>query len=445
MPLRPKSVRTKAAKLSVQEQVAMRWAIAVFLATIADGAVRKWLLPSSLQAIPYFAKDVVAGLFILVYRAPKEARWTRRLMPFVGGITLCLAPAFLLGLSKAPSGAIVVFKNAVLWPLFAICLGSYLTETVIERLWRFAVLCSIAMAAFSCLQYFTGAASVLNRYAWEDMTQLGSIAVAGDFVRATGTFSYISGLAAFSMVMFCAFFGRSISAKRGELWLAIAGLSSAVICGLTTGSRGIQAFMAVVATVVIVIVPKNHSVRLMGGIVGAGMIAAILWNSSLAQGVTERWTGTLDDEITGRLTGAITGQPIIETLAANPIGLGLGLYTGISALAGITADLPYNESASNRIAAETGVLGFMATALGLALIIRATGWTLSAQNAVRKSRVLPIAAGALIQLTLGLWYDHVATALWWWIIALWFGGTFNSAKRIQPLRRSIPSVPLELV
>jgi len=434
-------------KLSPQERVVLRWAAAVFLAIIADGALRKWLFPTSLQAVPYFAKDVLAGLFVLGYPQSKETPWAKRLMPFVLGISVCLAPAFLFGLTKAPAGAIVVLKNAVLWPLFAIRLASYLTDGIIDRLWRFALACSLAMAALASVQYFTGAASVVNRYAWDDMTLLSSVATAGDFVRATGTFSYISGLTAFSMVMFSVFLGRTLSARRGELWLAVAGMAAAVICGLTTGSRSIQAFMAAVATIVIVFVPKKHSVRLLGGILGAGIIAALLWNSSLAQGVIERWSGTGDTEITDRLSGTTTGQPIRETLAANPIGLGLGLYTGISASTGITADLPYNENIPNRIAAETGILGFMATFLGLGLIIRAIRWTLALPDAVRKSHVLPIAAGALIQLTLGLWYDHAATALWWWTIALWFGGSFNInlAKRVRPARQSVPSVPVAVV
>jgi hypothetical protein len=231
----------------------------------------------------------------------------------------------------------------------------------------------------------------------------------------------------------------SLSAQGGERWLAIVGMASAVICGLTTGSRSIQIFVAAIVTIALVYTPKKHSIQVIGGIIGTGIVSALLWNSSLAQGVIERWEATENGEVGDRIAG--TGQPITETLVANPIGIGLGPYTGISSLNGTNTDLPYNESALNKIAAETGVLGCVAALLGVALIVRATRWTLAAQNTVKKSCLLPIAAGAFIQVGLGLWYDHVATGLWWWTIALWLGDSAVARQgrwaAIRPNRRLV--------
>jgi len=419
------------AKLSARERGVFRWAAAIFLAIIADGALRKWVLPSSAQAIPYFAKDVLAGLFVLRYPQLKQARLAKRLMPFVFGIGLCLAPAFLVGLTKVPIGAVVVFKNAVLWPLFAVRMGSYLTEGVTERLWKLALVCTVPMAVLASIQYFAGPSSILNRYAWDETTF--GVAATGDLVRATGTFSYIAGLSSFSIVMFCLFLGRSLSARGGaELWLATLGLASAVVCGIVSESRGIQVFMAAVSVAAVVLIPKKQSVRLIGGLLGAAFAFALVWNSSLSQGVSERWMKTDNEEVAGRLTGSSTGQPIASTLSANPIGSGLGLYVGVSASTRSTADLDYNESAANRIAAEAGLPGFLATLLGLGLVISAGRATLLSGDSTRKSRLLPIAVGALIQLVFGTWYDHTAAGLWWWTISLWLedGVAFGHARRI---------------
>jgi hypothetical protein len=101
--------------------------------------------------------------------------------------------------------------------------------------------------------------------------------------------------------------------------------------------------------------------------------------------------------------------------------LGLGLYTGISSRNGDNAFLAYNEGPLNKIAVEAGVPGFMALLLGVGLIIRAGLWTVALKDSGRKVRLIPIAIGALIAVAQGLWYDHVATGLWWWVIALWLG------------------------
>jgi hypothetical protein len=443
MPDRVNRIGIARAKLSPQERTVLRWAAAVFLAIIADGALRKWVLPSSLQAVPYLAKDMLAALFLLGYPQRTRARWAKRLTPFVFGICVCLLPAFLIGLTKVPVGAITVFKNAVLWPLFAVRMGSYLTKGVIERLSKLALATTVPMAVLAIAQYFAGPESILNRYAWDDTSFTSGIATAGDFVRATGTFSYVAGLVSFSLVMFCLFVGRGLSARGGgELWLAIAGAAGAVVCGLVTGSRLVEVFMTAVAAIVIISVPKGRSARLVGGIVAAGVVGTLLWNSSIAQGIVERWSSTENSDVSDRIAG--TGQPINEMLFLNPVGIGLGMYSGISAVDGVNADLPWNESPLQRLAGETGMLGFMAAILTMGLVVRATRWTFAGRDTARKTRLLPIAAGALIQVAMGLWYDHTATGLWWWTIALWLGDCLAAAQagRIAA-RPNPPLVPAE--
>jgi hypothetical protein len=439
MPSNVSRIGIRHAKLSGREREVLSWAVAVFLSIIADGALRKWVLPASLQAVPYFAKDVLAGLFLFGHPQRTKARWAKRLTPFVLGICICLMPAFVLGLTKVPVGAVTILKNAVLWPLFAIRMGSYLTEGVTERLWKLAMAITILMAALASVQYYTGPGSILNRYAWDDMSLLGGVAAAGQFVRATGTFSYIAGLVAFSMVMFCLSLGRSLSARDGsQLWLGISGLAGAVVCGLVTGSRSIEVFMATVVAIVVFFIPKRNSVRLIVGMVAAGIIGAILWNSSFAQGVNGRWSRTEDGEVSNRIAG--TGQPIIEALLENPVGIGLGLYSGVSAATGVTTYLPYNEDPLNRLAGETGILGCMAALLGIGLIIRVARWTFASRDAVRKTYLLPIAVGALIEVAMGLWYNHTATGLWWWAIALWIGDGLAAGRTVCIIASANPQL-----
>src|SRR5579871_6861474 len=100
MLLKRSRTRREERTLSHQERKIAYWAGAIFLAILADGVLRKWVLAPNAQAIPYFAKDILATLFVLTHRQPKAARLAKRLTPFVTGISICLAPAFLLGLAK---------------------------------------------------------------------------------------------------------------------------------------------------------------------------------------------------------------------------------------------------------------------------------------------------------------------------------------------------------
>ncbi len=419
----------KANKLSRQERGIALWATAVLLAILADGALRKWLVPPSYQAVPYFAKDVVVSLFLLTHWPRRTARWAQRLMPFVGGLGLCLAPTLVLGLTKAPAGAVVVFKDAVLWPVFAIQIGSYLTPKVVERLLGVALVCTIAMAVLSGSQYFSSPSALINRYAWTDVNSVADIAVSGKFVRATGTFSYITGLSSFSIYMFCVFFGRAISAS--DAWgrfVGIVGVAAATPCGLVTGSRIVEVVLGVAVIVALFVVPRKYGLRLFAGIAGAAVVLALVWDSSLSQGVLDRWITVGSDEAAKRITNTQVGQPILETLLGNPIGLGLGVYAGVSSYSRYTQDLPYNETFPNRLAAEAGLLGYLAFFLAIGLVARAFFRTLADRDATRKSRLVPIAIVAIIQVSLGQWYDHTGTALLWWTIALWFGDAFGTSQ-----------------
>jgi hypothetical protein len=334
-----------------------------------------------------------------------------------------------MGLAEVPLGAIVVYKNAVLWPLFAVCLGQRLTERVVQRLLKLLLVCSIGMACLAVVQYNSGRGSILNRYAWgEEATAefLRGIAVAGDFVRATGTFSYITGLAAFSLATFSIFLGRSLSLARGrDLLSASIGVASAVVCGLASGNRSVQVFMLAVGTASLILAPKQkrYTSRLVGGLLSAAVMVIVIWNTSISKGVVGRWAGTDQDYFRGRVTGSTTGQPVSEILRGNPFGRGLGIYSGFATLNGATdrLNLAYNEGSNSRVAVETGIVGFGAIALGFGFILRAASWMSKIRNPALKTRLIPVFAGILIALFLGVWYDHNATALWWWTIGIWLG------------------------
>jgi len=96
------------------------WFIAVLLATVLEGGLRKWLLPAPLHSLAYISKDVLALAFIVHAGFRQDFKNAAVLRDRVILITALLLPALTLGLTWSVSGAVIVFKNAVLWPLFAI-------------------------------------------------------------------------------------------------------------------------------------------------------------------------------------------------------------------------------------------------------------------------------------------------------------------------------------
>ncbi len=440
------AARAQAARLPYHDRLVLRWAVAIFAAIVFEGAARKWLLPASLQAVPYFAKDVLAALFLVNYRPKRRLPLRNHLLPFVLGIALCLTPALLLGLVRFPIGALVVFKNAVLWPLFAIHFGSYLTEAVTDRLAKAAILFSVVIAGLGLLQYFGALDSPVNRYAW-DTSGSADIATAGNFVRATGTFSYISGLASFSIAMFCLLLGRLPTAKGMDVWLLLCGLPASVVCGLVTGSRSVLVVLAFVAMLSVLLIYEQNKTRLIGGVAGAGLCLAVLWNSHVAEGVLARWASTQETEVRGRITGTSLGESPLKLVFDNPLGYGLGLNSGATAYFDPDLDIGKNENVQSRIAQEAGLPGVIAMGLGLALILRASlmTWRIKSKRA---SGMVPVAIGMLLQAWYGLWYDHTSSALWWWVAGIWLAALFASpwGRRAQfaPVRYPRTRLDMEL-
>jgi hypothetical protein len=346
------------------------------------------------------------------------------------GVGICLAFSFADGLFQFPIGAIVVYKNAVLWPLFAIRMASVINQQIVNRLWKFLVAAGGGIALLASAQYFSPPSSILNRYAWEaEKWGLGA-ATAGDFVRATGTFSFIAGLSSFGLVLFCLSVGRLVSLRDSrDLPAAVGGLVSAATCGLLSGSRSVEVSMAAILSITLFTMPRKQTARLAVTLAVLALVFGALWNSSFASGVLARWNGTQEGEIQDRALGQGLGQPIDVSLIQHPLGIGLGLYSGFSSYSGKqeSLDLPYNENIQSRIATEAGLPALVALFLSAALLIRAGEWIWK-RKTVPKARAIPFAAGALMAIITCQWYDHTGTGLWWWSTGFLLGECMNLAK-----------------
>jgi hypothetical protein len=219
----------------------------VFVLLVFEGALRKWALPQA-QALIYLLKDAILLAVYLGFMLDN-----RRTLPAPAGaglIKIVLVVGFVWGCigvlnSNSPSILVGVMglKSYFLYAPIAFILPYAIKsrEHLFVLIKRYLIM-AIPVAVLGFIQIMAGPASSLNVYvsSSEDPTTILARFGREDFVRTSGTFSYISGYTAF--LSFVAFLAIGYNMARG--WrlknniIPIVALSLVVGAMFTTGSRG---------------------------------------------------------------------------------------------------------------------------------------------------------------------------------------------------------------
>ena len=219
----------------------------VFVLLVFEGALRKWALPQA-QALIYLLKDAILLAVYVGFMLDN-----RRTLPAPAGaglIKIVLAVGFVWGCievlnSNSPSilVGIMGLKSYFLYAPIAFILPYAIKsrEHLFALIKRYLIM-AIPVAVLGFIQIMAGPASSLNFYvsSSEDPTTMLARFGREDFVRTSGTFSYISGYTAF--LSFVAFLAIGYNMARG--WrlknniIPIVALSLVVGAMFTTGSRG---------------------------------------------------------------------------------------------------------------------------------------------------------------------------------------------------------------
>src|SRR5437588_7332625 len=93
-----------------------RWVIAIFLAIILEGALRKWVLPAQLAAVAYILKDLIVVAFLFRFPLPRMERRLNRAAMAIIVLGLTLAPWFFAGANQSLIAPLQTLKHIVLWP-----------------------------------------------------------------------------------------------------------------------------------------------------------------------------------------------------------------------------------------------------------------------------------------------------------------------------------------
>jgi hypothetical protein len=342
--------------------------IAVFFCGIFEGAARKWLLPPGIPELSYLAylsKFLTFGLISIA--AAVSVAPSRSLLEFRGYLQVGLAMLFCGALLSAFSGfsvagGFLTIVMTVAGPVLAYTAASKIRFANIKLVLQWIAVMSLFPAVLGLIQFELPVTHVLNKYlgetGWRDViVDLGR-------VRATGTFSFISGMAAMTVV--CIWSGlslRTLSTRARDQILGLVAIVAGFTCGFAALSRGaIFLGLALLATRLIFVGrdPKLLILIIVGAL-GYGYLSInrpttqMELEVTLTSGVFVRHSRS--DSVLDRLSS--WGRQLAHASDNVPLGNGFGL----SQIGGQAVDKGHRVLASYegelaRLVAEIGVFGF---------------------------------------------------------------------------------------
>ena len=391
--------------------------ILVILLSVVDGAMRKWILPDA-SDIVYLGKDVV--LLASYVGALSRGWWRSATFPDsdlramrIAWVVLLVVVLVEVALNREDdpymtlNGARMFLTYVPMAWLLPRFLARYARADVHRLLkgWAWSL---IPMAALVTLQFTSPADASINRYAHDtaDVATFGG----PEGVRATGTFSYITGLADYAN------FAGAIAAglaTTGSMLLGGAALVGALWCALCSGSR--LAVVWVLIQSVIVLVATGVRRGTAGRTVVVTMVAMLVMlrlyssQSPVLDAFVLRSERSVD--ASHRITGALT-RPWTALGEFPVLGEGVGTSYQLRLRTGSTTGAlqRWDEVTHDRFVVELGVLGLI---VELVWRVQSVAVCLACFRRTRSTPSGALVAALVVYQLLFLWsyplYDSVAS------------------------------------
>jgi len=340
-----------------------------FALLLAEGALRKWLLPSLTAPLLIIRDPLVLLIYVQAIRC--------RRFPVNGPIAayfLLLSSFIVLAVVQIIAGigggpliaAFGIRTNFLHLPLIFV-IPQVFTYADVIKLGKWTLLLSLPMAALMIWQFMSPPDSWINAASTPDAQQ---IAFAMGTIRPAGTFTFITGASQF-FILVSAFliYGLAEPNSPYPRWLLLAALVAVLIVQPASGSRTmvLGCSLEAAAAVVFSVVNRGRAGRIL--VVAALICAAFVALSftSFFQNAIElflmRWNDPSGASATvalgTRILGGFTDSFALFT-EAGMLGKGLGVGTNAgSALMIGTVRFLLAESEWSRIILEAGtILGF---------------------------------------------------------------------------------------
>jgi hypothetical protein len=435
-----------------------QWRLAVQAAMVLlifEGAIRKWLVPGA-QDLVYFAKDVLfLGAYLGFFRSRVRGFFPPAPLLYGG-----LAFAAVLGLleifnPKLPNMLVGVlgFKAYFLYvPLLFVVPAAFPDDAALVLFLRRYTLIIFPVVLLSIAQFFSPAGSVLNTYA--QPTDIASITKFGssNFVRTTGTFSYISSYTSYllttiflTLMMLTATRWR----MRGNMTV-FAALGTAVLGVMMSGSRGPIFLLALLFPLywwLAVAREKQSGRTFIRLLFGLSLLVAAL-TSAGKQAVTafsQRATSTSFD-VVERLTLPFSA-PFHMLPYAGLFGYGIGAtHQAASALTGglgntwLGTIVP--EAEGGRVMLELGPLGFLFVYMArVALALFGLRQALRLRTRFHRAVMISALLCFVMQIPGGIIFDVTSGVSYWFIAGLAFLAVRLDREAAAAARASLSAAP----
>lgn len=399
-----------------------------FVVMVFEGAIRKWVAPQLGTLLQIF-RDGLPTIALLSYFStrPKfaDVRWVLSgaslKISFLVYLFFAILTMSISGLESIAIALLGLRTHFAYAPLaFLVPLLFPEAKTMI-RVFTFAAALALPVCLVAVYQTTQPPESFINIYASGE--EANAAFGLESLIRASGTFSYITGMGYFSQFTFVSGLFLYFSAdnrfqKRIGFLAGLLGLMAA----FSSGSRAVVYGGLFQISIMAIICPelvKRFFRKIVSNIMifGVAFVAVSYFAVSQITAFFQRAESAAGDE-GGRL--ALSMFEWVGVVIANPLGSGLGAghQKAATLIGGVGGFGPIPEAELSRVAYEMGLIGFV-TFLFFRYVVLTLTLSVSLRAFEFQTKLLAAMALSYIALLLtGGVYTPVANALFWFFLGV---------------------------
>lgn len=280
-----------------EDKLLLLYAIIVFF----GGALRKWFIDSSILANSVLLLQLTIPFLFFIFSSSKA------ISPFHKYPVLRIYFVFLV-LQIANPYQLTLYHGIIgllVYGGFWIGIFYYLSNRHLfhsDKLIYYIIIFAAVEIVLAFIQYNLPKEHFLNRYANEGQ----EIALVGDSVRVTGTFSYIAGFGSF--IVFFPFFLWALIRKNFSLWFITMALLAGGVGAFMTGSRGaVLVYLGYISVLMIALYKLKDIGRIFARLFFPAIIifamAFVIGNNPVQERTQRAYTNFMERFERGRQTG----------------------------------------------------------------------------------------------------------------------------------------------
>jgi hypothetical protein len=425
-----------------QRLVGLIWVYFVLL--IAEGALRKWVVPEYSNALLIVRDPVAAAIIVFGMRDGfLPIAGAMRGLAFLGAAFVVLS-GLQAALGYVRSGPLMAFglRTYFLHPPLIFVMARVLDARSLRRLLLATLILSVPIAGLMVEQFQSGPQAWINTGAGQGGRQ---IATAMGRIRPSGPFSFVTGPVSFFSLVFAYLLASHFGRHNVPAMLRWGGWASVLVAIAVSGSRSIVAGLILVAaaTFAAVVLRPKFVTGIVRAVAAAAIVGTVVWSF----GVVQQGADVLNARFTeaggaGDLVQRSTASYMYAKAAwveAPLLGLGLGLGTNAGAALIGAGVFHLGEDEWTRVIFEAGpVLGvaYLAWRFWIAIL----AFRLSARIA-SAGYVLPLAlfGACASNLVMGQWGQPTTQGF-----AVWVAGLCLASCRVAAVSAGNTGAPISM-